>query len=643
MGFSGKLMTLLKKLFSWRETRVFLKPTAPPPFHLEKRHLPTVASFDFSLDNLNDWIAKLPLAHTGKTAELLYARLHEMNELDLPIADRFSALERLYSVLAHLGSRISTHYIGTPFPLTERNNQLAALAREFQEVMAIGYKIIISNQFTCKDSRISTAMFSAALHRSMLYLSNVLLKSYEVYTPIQTSLWKEMHWIYRLGEQHGLHNQPNPTPSSKHKKATRYSVPNTLSGVYKQALLLALAGPYGLHQSEINKINQIAGQWQDECTLLQCKENENVFVIDLDSNDIPAPYRAERHSNLNDDRFRFFNISSLDVILDAHIDLAKTRKDGEFSANALRRLALGWKTNHQRIFDRKEAAGSGYDKIVIGLDAIHDILPGGQEEVHNLLDTIIHPLPTKEISKDNDQECSVKFFSKEVILAGKTLVDAWDVIHINMEDNQQTIFVHEPVRIVPQNCSILDQSFGGVRILWCPPESYDYGFYKSQVGQLVALHTVLTLVNANENLSWVIGVIRWMKCESKNKIEFGIQILATHVIPIFIRGVSSVSKEKRGLLVPKDSVNQTTTLIVPSSLDHPGEILMLSDGINISRRIEINERLESSLDFAIFDFTLLSDIPKHSKHQEHERLPVSPKPPKPPEKENKFHDLWTKL
>ena len=634
------MMTSLKKLFFWHEEIIFLKSTLPLPFRLDDRRPPTLVSFDIHLSNLNAWVAKLPLAHTGKTAESLYALLNEMNALDLSATDRFLALECLYSLLDHLDHAISKRYIGASFPLTEKNNQLASLAREFQEAMAIGYKIIISDQLTRKDCKIPATVFSAALHRSMLYLSQVLLKSYEIYAPVNTFLWKEMHWIYRFSEQHGLHHQLNPPPPLQSQNTTNDSIPATLSGVYKQALLLALSGPYGLHQSEINKIHRIVGQWQTKCSLLRFKENENVFVVDLESDDIPVPYRAERHNDLSGDRFRWFNISNLDAILDASVKNSQPAKDCEFSANTLRRLALGWKTSSQRVFERQEVTGNSYDKIVIGLDAIHDILQEGREEAHNLLATIIPPIPTKDSSKNNNQEYAVTFFSKEVIPVGTTLVDAWDVIHINMEDsNSRTTFTHESVPIVPQNCSILDRSFGGVRILWSPPESYNHGFYTAQVGQLVALRTILTSLNANENPSWVVGVVRWMKCKSPNQIEFGIQIIAPYVIPIFIQSIKCVSKEKpkRGLLIPKDPTSQTTTLIVPSLLDHPGEILILSDGAGITRRIEINQRLESSFEFSTFDFTLLEDLPQQPKKPEHSAYS------KPQEKENKFSSLWAKL
>ena len=619
------------------------------PIHLRvpKTEVPGPFSFNIQQKSLESWISALPLAHVGKTAQSLHALLVELNSLDLAATERFRALDRLHSVLEHIDSHLTKRYFGTFFPLSPKSLKIASLVREFQELMATGYKIIIFDFLTQKDNNLPTATFVTVLHRCMFYLSNAFIKTYEIYAPYPPSIWNEMHWLYYLSEISKIHRKP--VILSLGKDHPEESIPDSIEGLYKQALLVAIAGPGGMHQTEIRKVHNAAGKWQKNCVLWRLDSDRDIsnpdadldtFLIDLNSDSPPVAYRIENAKNIKDPQYRLLDTSGLGPVLEAciircqSVMLSAQSSKTDLTANTLRRLILSWRTTGQRSFARKEVPGKVQGKILLGLSIAHEMVTSEkfpeQEKIFN----------SREIGVYENYNDT--FAVEEHLLLGSGAGEKkWSPEIADLQELQEDskfIVTQEPVPIVPQECIILDHSSGGARILWNPKsESKESKAHKAEVGQLIALKIPVLSKKGDASIldkPWHIGMVRWIKCEITGYVEFGIQILAPSGTPVFFKNSRPSEKFHRGFLLPAlPMFGQPETVVIASLLGNPRDILLLFDSPQKSREILLGECMESSSAFVRLRFTVLE-----TKKEIVAQGSTSKSP-----KKDEFSDLWGDL
>ncbi len=110
--------------------------TAKLELHLPERKRPGPGSFDVSPKHVKSWAESLPLADSGETARLVFDALTEVNGFELNPLERVRFLELFRAPVRHVAGSLERHYIGKPFPLPDKNREVAELAREFQGQMA---------------------------------------------------------------------------------------------------------------------------------------------------------------------------------------------------------------------------------------------------------------------------------------------------------------------------------------------------------------------------------------------------------------------------------------------------------------------------------------------------------------------------
>ena len=369
------------------------KRLGPIPLYVGIRNPPTAGSFDIRPRSLDDWIAKLPLAHLGQTVRLLFTTLIELNGLDFPAAERFRVLEQLYPILIQLDHKIAQRYTGA-LPLSEKNSSIASMEKTFLENIAIAYKIIVTDRLARGDQGIRMVNFVTAVHRSVWSLAQVLVGSCRTYGLPITSLWQEIHWLYQFSESHDLHQQ-KVIPCRNLPGFSQPQIPDTISGVYKQVLLFAIANPHSLHHTEIRRLYDAAGEWQGQCTLWRSDkltdhlsdnfevEKGGCFLVDLDSDSGPSAFSMDRYQHMETDNSLLFDINPLNTVLDNHSRTQESKSTlslyNDIAINTMRRLILSCGTVNLRRFPRQSKSGNIYIEMVMGLTAIHDTLIGAQD------------------------------------------------------------------------------------------------------------------------------------------------------------------------------------------------------------------------------------------------------------------------
>ena len=218
-------------------------------------------SFDISPRRAKVWVGSLPVANSGETGRLLFAALSEVNGLRFDVGERFKFLELMRTPVSLLSGILERHYMGKPFPLPARDRQVAELSREFQGLMAEGYKILLKDmgRRPVLPLGVRRRVFATAVHRAIRHLSRMLLKSYQLYSPYPDNVWRDLHKLYRLAAWHRIQDWRVVDEQSKLEPET------SVGDAYKQILLLAISSPYRLRQGDVGRVYAALERWAPCC------------------------------------------------------------------------------------------------------------------------------------------------------------------------------------------------------------------------------------------------------------------------------------------------------------------------------------------------------------------------------------------
>ncbi len=540
----------------------------------------TNTSFDTRPDVVRAWVDDLPLINTEKSWSLLDNALKQINSLSISTRNRLEALELLTTSVICVAEAMKKVFLAKPIPLRGHNLRLATQTVELCNRMATGYRIL-ADDLGHDDSQ--TSPLTVAIHRSLRYLSEILLTNYQVYIQYPEGLWKTINSLYALAEQHDITEQPitDTTLSTP--------APSTISMVFKQILLMSLACPYRLRQKEIHFVYNALMGWADITRLyyMEGGRAQGLFVINLNA-DNPPSYRALDGCGSKDRLCRTLDTTSMAK----RIRDIQNKQPGNASryigigdSDILQRLMLAWGVMPKRRFPRH--AKTAKVGLVVGLNAVHRRVMGpgaesiGSEETigdqHYLQD------PTFEASttfKTNPFTDSVR----RIVTAGKTTVPV-----SSSEETTNTSRI--------ESWTMSNISAGGYSLLWDSDDASN-----AQVGELVA-------INEQDNPGrdeWHLGVVRWMKCTSSYGLQLGIQMLSPSAQAVWAYMNESgihTSRKMQGILLPEIKVlKQQASLLLPTLPFRAGCVATLVKAGTLEN-IKLTRQLENTGSFAQYHFS----------------------------------------
>ena len=617
-----------------------------------------LTGFDARPRHIEQWINALPRADIGEMARLVYKGLHELNRVKVSDADRFRINEMFREPVQHLAMALKKHYIGLSFPLARKKQRVALLARELQAEMAIGYKIIIASKLANGISRLDNKTLVPSVHRAMYYSSQVLLRCYQIYIPPPNNVWREIHRLYLYAQQASLHDVVVKNEIGEH------SFDSTITSLYKQLVLLSLAGPYRMRQSEIETINTMLVDWERFAHIKEITDPEQqTGMCSLSLNGDDPPGYLTLCNDLNISYCRVLDTTPLIEVLGQHVVAGipvhapgALGRANKLSVDLLRRLVLTWGGMAKRNFSRAPKN----DKILVtlGLSAmhyfIHDPLqqmpqngvddadrtatPSAPASKIPLLDLGLVPLGDGAVGKH--VYVKSRFVSKPI----STQNDAWSTLPKVHSSHHG----HDPATgtgsdgPTPYNikydavraqydfhvCTTVNESAGGFCLVWLPMEGTDHAGLSALVGELIGMQEM----DEPNKSRWSVGVVRWMKSRDGKQLELGIQKLAPYAIAAAVRQERTGKKQEfqRALVLPEiKDINQPVTLVAPNLYD-AGDTLGL--GIDSDKKsIQITKVLETTGAFSHFQF-------KDSKKSERARDAATDD-----ESKWNFDNVWSSL
>jgi len=554
-------------------------------------------------ESLKKWVENLPLVNIELSAGRLEFGLSEINSVELSSSDRFEALELLTAPVMHVARSLKKKYLGKRFPLGKdqlgKSNQVIGLYL----AMATGYKLLVValDRETNADARLATPM-----QRAIRYLSESLIASYEIYNQHRTGIWQDLHTLYALAAKRGLQAHQETDTTLQKPDLT------TVETAYKQILLLSLASPYGLRQSEIRLVYSLLGRWAPFSRLLAAKDHDNMgfFSCHLAS-DEPPSYLVLRQRDRLDDEWRILDTSGMTEPANATLT-ELCNKSGLRNTlpgeSTLKRLMLTWGVMPERHATRRRQEAP--IQLVLGINAIHRLLA---EPGLGKADAVIgetHAPDREDFLQDPTLEGPTVIATSHPA-RGKTVGGGW-------QNNGSPSWGNHPLRgafaLEPQGSTadankslpieswkMVDVSTGGYCLLW---ESNDVS--SAQVGELLAIRTGAE----NSKDGWTLGVIRWMKFTPERGLVLGVQLMASGATPVRVclcGDTPAAENKSLGILLPGDkSLNQQASLLLPSLLFRTGCLSTLTRGER-DEKIMLVRQLENTGSFARFHFITVTE------------------------------------
>ncbi len=541
------------------------------------------SQIDLRPQTIDRWINDLPRGSIGRTSELIYKALQQINQQEMKAADRFRVLESLRESVHYVTVNLSQHLNGTSYPLPEKIVQIANACHSIYNNMTRGYYSIFNE---IKDQNIlfvDKGMLNTTIHRSIKYLQQALLLVYKTFSAFHYDYWQQLHKLYQYAEDNKLAN--NSVSDNLLLKKRKTSIENE----YIHALLLYLSQPYNLRPGEIEEVNLHLERWHHFASLKKINDtsifatDDRIIVVELDQDQPPSTIR--KSPLINDlENCRIVDISklldNLTKELQERIDSTTSAKSKTTASplrlNLLRRLIESWGQTKKRRFPRNNIVEKV--NITIGLHQTHMQL--------------LYELHIKQL--DTDKNAYSGFFTKpefealDVEDVNKKDADVWSTVYawtnIDVTNVDKTAPSQKKItdyRVKQENWTLLNESATGFCVM-----SIEKQINKIQVGEVISLQR-------KDSAQRTIGLVRWIKAYGDNGIQIGGMMMAPSAQAVSVSVADTDKEDKivdRCLLLPlMPMLNQPESILTFSRQYKNGDVLELTHPDKNTSSIKLNK------------------------------------------------------
>lgn len=573
------------------------------PYLLPKR-LPLASGDDtFEPRRFRQLIEQLPVGNAGQVSRNLQQLLQQMNASSVPVSSRISNLELLLKPLLVALDTLAQGFTRAPLPLNKRAALLSGMHESLCILATQGYKVVLdqyhhesfAGQFLHKSNR------AMALHRVLYFLGRSLLHAFQLYRPAPPFIWKEIHGIHRYAFDLKLADRAVDYEDQGVSKKS------SVNDHYKQLLLLSLAGPYRLMQGEVTRVYQALSRWAPLARLLDLGASSDAagpFMVDIGIDEAPRYLGAERDHQVL--RGWVLDTSDMAVRLADELEATAAQRGAmrpqdapdKLSPDLLARLMLTWGIGSRRVAERDESQGEV--ALICGLQAIYTELGG--EPVPDNADKrgAFDNTPSPEKAEKSGGIPHALLEADEYVIQDDPQLQSirrW-IADNNAQAMQKAAPAPEadadaeaPLRPVPRVCPVYNESGSGYHLGWGAGAEASIS-----VGELVAV----THRDGVGMESLRLGVIRWMRAERPDVIDFGVELITGDPLPVLFCRQSGRGREKSygpGLLLQHP--NEDQTVVTAPFYSEPGQrCWLVSQGEK--RPIELSREIEATASFIQF-------------------------------------------
>lgn len=520
------------------------------------------------------WAESLPATRAGHTSVLLYKVLPEFARLSISADKRLEMLEALRPYVQQCIEGLSKNFLNQPLLLTDAAIKAATVAQALQKHMSNAYTVCVRDFYQAK--KYDPQLFLHALHRTATGLGLMLMRSYQLYTPVRGQIWHELHSLYLLAEEKALLGK------TQHDPLVRGRASMSFEQVYMRALLLACVRPNQLRQQEVEAVYHALEAWSEGSKLVACGEidAENLHLVCLHM-DSPPLYRTRYKGALTDSVRELDNERLLSTLKDLRERNAAL--PAQIGETLLQQLIQAWDLPSLRNFERLSSHAE-LDTCV-GLSNVCFHLSGLSVDENN------------RVMKSESSHFGARATSAEF--------DPWDDAvdagrHTMLEHSSKAFNINsqheEHVENLPTyTVTTLDSSPGGYCLNW-----RDNIPAQARVGEVIG-------IKERQRSRWNIAVIRWVQ-QSNRGTQMGVQLLAPMAEAVEIAMIHKMgddSRYMRALLLPAlKAANQPASLLCASMPFHEHCKVYLKRG-DSRNKVQMTRKLFATSTLNQFSFRLL--------------------------------------
>ncbi len=568
-------------------------------------------------EDLERWLADLPLANLGHAVDSLLDMLRRLNNARLNPSQRHVLLATLNTRVSEVGDALRDRFARTLLPLSGRARVQFEGACELHRQLAIGHKILATELLTNAPER-SERMLAEAIYSCTRQLGFLLVEHYLVYAPEPDGIWRALHGLYALAEQRGLAEQS--IRKSEHT--------STVASSYKQAVLLALANPYHLMQEEAATVYRLLHKLAPGCDLEMDRPpgDSSCFLADLKTDSAPRFLPEGQRATASAPRFfvckRLVNaidrrVQELDDP-DNETTRALSRLARHMQRDMLTRLRDSWGRSSEREHTRNTKLG--VLTVAMGLSATHYFCTDGRPFTPELDEIRIHtgrtpkcglnpelslvPVdfePWRAEEAETRLEAGINEPRRSDFDGESHALDVWEKIYATRGKKDGDV-AESDGSLKPLYASttweLKNESAGGLCLTYRAERSLPL-----KVGDIIGYRR-----EAGSQSSWIVTTVRWLHVDEVGNMRMGIKQLAPNARGVATRAVVGAGKGGeyfRSLIAPDFALDgHEAALIAPATIYETGTVL----AINVSGAIhyvQLEERLESSTSFSRFRFRIV--------------------------------------
>src|SRR5450432_3145428 len=189
------------------------------------------------LARVGPWLDDLLKRDATEAARVIGDALAATNRVSLSESRRLELSEKYYTTAQALWPNLERQFSRAPHPLAGKALEAAKASLTLAAELSTSYKHLLAHEA-------GNRLLIALLHRCLQCTARGLINSYLSYSPVPARTWHDAHLIYKFAFDRGLHQTPVATDNPD-------ATPERL---YMQALLLALANPYGFLPGQLSQV-----------------------------------------------------------------------------------------------------------------------------------------------------------------------------------------------------------------------------------------------------------------------------------------------------------------------------------------------------------------------------------------------------
>jgi hypothetical protein len=573
---------------------------------IPRQDLAEFSLFQPNTESAASWVQNLPVTNTNSLVQMLVQALSDLNRTPLSPEARYNILEILRPNLDVAQSNLSKRFLNQPLVMPEAPRAIAEVSDRLLTLSTTAYTVVAIEAIQKREAirDINPARLTCqAIQRALVFAGRKVLQNFQLHRPMEIHGWRTLHQLYTLARHQGLADLPVPEPLSGG---------STITTTYLQAIMVSCCKPNQLRQGDLAALHRGLQQWSELIVLDSKSAEDNLFTIDLDSDQPPlysAFYQEQPTQNC-----LYINCTAL---VD-HLTTLKTEtgdkgisfdKNTNVPSSLLDHLITALGNVSLRNFKRTVSSSPLW--ICLGLSSTHyhvagnrlfeQLLYNNQQQPDETTSITGNPFTASRKERDIWQTANPgqDYESDESSFDLQRAIDIDTVSRTKMleeDDSQLPPNERYPISKV----QLTDASPGGYCLEWTGDSPRDI-----KTGDIVGLK------EQEGQKDWVIAVIRWLSRLDNAKTLIGLELLSPRAVAygasIHRKGAEK-TQPMRVLLLPEIKlVGQPHTLITPRTGFKERQKVTISNSAE-SHSIQLLRHIASMGGFEQFEFRYIKEL-----------------------------------